>query len=366
MNIDFNYKRYFALQSFNDIRENFYEDLVEAIRDKETIKVFLLSTQEHYEKNDQKGLANLYGEMLENVGEGGWKISNMMKGIVPDSDMLILTANDNVTSEADQISGFMYLAATIRKMRELKSTVKMALITPMLVFPVLIFFILMIAYLFVPENEKILSHEHWNSNEQILYWISYAVLNYGILIAGGGIFLVLGYIKTFANWTGETRSKMEAIPVLGTPYLIYRNFQAANFLTALASLMKSRLDLVSGLGKLQENATPWMRWHISETLNHLHEFPNDSSGAFNTGLLSPELHMRLTSYERRSNFNDGLLRMGTDGMSHVTKEVKSSSMKLNIASLVVTVLSIVALYGTNLSITDTINKHLKVEQLETK
>jgi hypothetical protein len=355
-------KRFFTINRFNKTREAFYEDLAEAIKDKETMKVFLQSTQAYYDRQKDTGMSELYGEMLRNVGEGSWKISSLVKGIVPDGDMLILTSNDNVSNEDEQVKGFLYLAESIRNMRELKGSLVMALLTPLLVLPVLLSFILMVAYLFVPENEKILSHEHWKPSEQALYWLSYGVLHYGLVIAGVIGLFIFGFIKSFSMWHGKSRTKMESIPLLGTPYLIYRDFQAANFLTALAALMRTRMDLVTGLEKLLENSSPWMQRHIGMTLSYLRDNPTDSSGAFDTGLLSPELHQRLSSYERRSNFNEGLTRMGTEGMKHVNAAVKISSIKLNVSSLVFTVMVILSLYGTNLSITDTINEYLRQDQ----
>lgn len=357
------FQRWRSISQFNKNREGFYDDVAEAIQDKESIKLFLLNTKAHLDLHNQSVKAIVYSELISKLSnDASWKFCDMLSGIVPQSDMLILAANDKAGSEEDLVEGFRFLANSIRNMKVLKSTVLKALYTPMLVFPVMITFLLIIALNFIPENESILSHEHWLPRDQVLYWISYAIIHFGFYILAGVLALSYLYWYSFGAWRGELRVKFERIPVIGTPYVIYRDYNAANFLTALASLLKAKVDLVSALESLKENSSMWMAWHINRVLDNLRISANDPTNAFDTGLLSPEIHLRLSNFVRRKqNFHEGVMRIGIEGIQYVNKEVEKSSIKLNVASLLLTVIVVLSLQITNLSISYTINRYMKQE-----
>lgn len=346
-----------ARKAFQKERESFYDDLAEAIGDKENVKDFLTSQQALCRKNGKDGLAKLYGVMLTRMDEEEGKFSHILEPIVPLSDLLSLAAIDQTHADDDRVASFRFLAQNIRNTRMMRATLLKSMITPIVVTPVIIAFALIISLFFVPEYVKVASPDKWPLIGQILYGISYSITNYGILIGAASVALCYGFAWTFPNWTGERRAKWDNY----FPYKLYRDYQSANFLVALASLMQAKKTLVEALNLLKEQANPWLTWHIRKILQNLDDTPDDYSSAFDTGVLSTELHMRLSNYARRSSFTAGLTRLGTDGINHVRMSVEKSSSKMNLIAIFVTVFVILFFYGGNLMIGSATRKMMMQE-----
>jgi toxin co-regulated pilus biosynthesis protein E len=232
-----------------------------------------------------------------------------------------------------------------------------AMFTPIMVTPVILAFAFIISFYFIPEYEKIAPPSTWPGIGKVLYAISILLRGYGIFILAGLIASIVVFVKSFGMWSGALRAKFDEY----LPYKLYRDYNGAKFLVALASLVNSKATLVEALEILSTQCTPWMLWHIQTILANMDDFPDDYARAFNTGILSKEIHLSLSTYARRSSFSDGLVRLGTEGLQYVHESVEKSSTKLNIAAIFGTVFVIMFFYGGNLMISQSIQKTMKAQ-----
>jgi hypothetical protein len=344
-----------ACNEFNKTRESFYEDLAEAITDKESLRDFLSNLRDFLLNNGQKPRALLFTRMLERMDEEEGRLSHILRTIVPDDDILTLLAIDSITKAPERAAALMFHADTLRKAKKMKATVVKAMLTPIMVTPIVCAFAYIISVFFIPEYEKIAPPSKWPAIGQVLYAISVVLRGYGTFIGIGIVVALVAFVRSFASWKGETRAKFDEY----LPYKMYRDYNGAKFLVALSSLVNSKLSLAEALELLSSKASPWMAWHIQKILKNMDDHPDDYARAFNTGVLSKEIHQRLSTYARRSSFSDGLVRLGTDGLVHVHESVEKSSTKVNIVAIFGTVFAIMFFYGGNLMISQAIQSEMK-------
>lgn len=336
--------------AFNRRREEFYADLAEAFKDGENIPTYLSQVRKALRDRGLDDAAGLYTTMIARLNEEEGKIAHMLAPIVPRSDLLALAANDSAVSKDVKVSGYELLGRTITNSRKLTRSVFKAIAGPLFVTPIIVAFVLFVSFFFVPEYEKQLSHERWSTHGQMLYWISFGVRYYGLGLVAALISGLIVFYRSFGAWHGKTRAKVDDF----LPYKLYRDYVSANFLIVLALLLHTQTDFVKAMEKLRANASPWLAWHIRTIITNLDRYPDDPSKAFDTGLLSPELHQRLATYSRRASFKDGLIRIGTDGVAHVQATVDRSTGVLYTVAVTAVISALMFLYIGNLAISNSV------------
>lgn len=345
--------RWFNINAtFKKRRAGFYVDLAHAIRNADSLRRFLEAGQAHLIKYNDPGQAEIYGEMLENLNQSNGSLRGMMGDLVPTTDLLTLTAIDRGRTDVEKSDGLRWLAQNIGTLKELKTMVIKSVSVLGFVVPVVAATLATISIKFIPLFEKNLSHEHWSSLGQSLYWVSYATTHWFFIIVPVAIFLSVAFARSFGRWTGNSRRVFERkFRVLRLPYLLHRDYVCANFFVSLAGLLKTKVSLKGALESLYDAANPYLKWHIEEILFNLKENPTSITEAFDTGLLAPDLHLRLANYSAtKGGFETGLIDLATNGMEHVKEEVEKSSKYLNFLSIVFVVLSVAYLYFGNMEI----------------
>lgn len=346
-----------ARRRFNASREAFYADFAEAIDDGDSTTTYFESVRDFLLKNQRNSQADIYALMLARMEEDEGRISHMLKGIVVDDDLLALRAIDESVSESARAESLRFLANSIKQRRKMAATVLKACVVLITMTPIIVAFACFISIFFVPEYEKVTPHTSWPAVGVILYWISQAIRHFGFLILGICAVAGFAFKWSFANWAGTARVKVDRY----LPYRLYRDYTSANFLVALAAMLMAKKSLVDALHSLNEQATPWLSWHITKILRNMDDDPDDYAKAFNTGLLSPEIHLRLSNYARRTSFSEGLMKLGTEGMVHVQEGVEKSGFKINLVATFASVAILLFFYGGNLLIGNSVRSQMKAD-----
>ncbi|SEI14521.1 type II secretion system F family protein [Paraburkholderia hospita] len=316
----------FTIHRFRRTREKFYGDIADAIRDKEPVAKFLTIRRTRAIKQKDK-IARLYQIFLDRLEQKGGSLSHMMSGIVPDSDLLVIAS---IEGRGDLDEGFRFLASTIKSQRAMKSEMVAALLVPGLVVSVCLGFVGMLSFFVIPVYVKIVPPEKWNTMGKSIYAVAYVARNYGALILLLCGVLAWWFKWSVSNWRGRRRVKVDNY----IPYRVFRDYQGAVFMVALASLMVSGETLVRSLEKLKRRGNPWLRWHINSILNRL--LSKTYGEAFATGIFGQELSNRLIDQSRRSSdFNLVIKKMGVEGIEEAREEVKKSAKALNITLIFV-------------------------------
>lgn len=351
---------HFAKQSFNARRESFYTDLAEAIEDNESITLFLTRRRDFCTQQRLYGMRHLYETIIERLDENEGRLSHILGPIVPPGDLVALAANENAIDDRDRSHGLRSLALSISRSRLMFAMLRKAVAGPALAAPIIIAFPVFIALVFVPQYETIISPDQWSLWGRMIYRFSVILREYGLVLAALLPLAMFSFIKSFTTWRGRLRSRFDRV----LPYSLYRDFKSTDFLTALALLTKTNVGIEEALDILQARATPWLSWHIDQIRTNLQSEPDDYAGAFDTGLFSPDIHLRLVTYAERArgNFSEGLSRLGTDGLEYVHANVEKGGTKLTMLSVMLAISVLAFFYGGNSMIARNITNLVQEQQ----
>lgn len=344
---------------FSKRRGGFYVDLAHAILNADSLLRFLKAGEDHLITYEEPRQADIYAEMLDNLNQSKGSLRGMMDGLVPTSDLLLLAAIDRGRTDQEKHDGLIWLASTIETLNELKKLIIGSVAILGFIVPIVAVTLVIIATNFIPLFEKILTHEYWSGLGQSLYWVSYIATNWAFVLVPTLIILTYFIYKSFSNWVGNSRYLFEKkARVIRLPYLLYRDYMSANFLVGLSGLLTTKVSLKASLEALHEAASPFLRWHIETILDNLKNNPKSITEAFDTGLLAPDLHLRLANYSHaKGGFESGLIDLATNGLKHVKGEVEKSSKYLSILTIIFVVLSLGYLYFSNIEIAYSIKNH---------
>lgn len=336
-----NFIESFQLSGFRAKRGEFYEQLAQAIVQKETLKEFLTEERKISRNSRTRDKSRDYALtlMLRRVETGSMtRFSQIFQGIVPDNDRMMLSAVDDA---ADKPAIFRSISESIRQQNEMISMVRSKVIPPMAILPGAFCYAYVMATQSLPIIVKIAPPEVWNTfNSSVRnfseFIVSAAPILIPLLIVGGFIFT-----RQLSRWVGSFRSRIESIdPRIATglfvvapwmlPTVVYRDLMAGRLFTVLAVLLRAGRTLNDALLTIRSHSNPWMRWHINKILRHLETSPTEYAKAFGKGLLSPALLARLSSQIRTAaRFEDVLIKLGSSGSIEVKKVVEVQMSIIN-------------------------------------
>lgn len=320
-----------GLSKFRKQRVAFYEDLAEAIKDSEGVAQFLsIRIARGIKQKDP--LLGVYREMLRRYSEKGGSYSRMLQGMVPDSDVMVISA---IETQGEVDKGLRFLAKVVESQSEMRATMLGALAMPALVIVMTIVFLSIMSFFVIPVFEQIAPPEKWDTVGKILYIISYVTTRFGALLLLAMIGLGWQFMWSIPNWTGSYRLVLDRY----TPYRLFRDYHSSIFLSALASLLATGEPLVRSLDRLKKRSSPWLAWHIQKILTRLLAQSSQSANygqAFDTGIFDRALSNRIIDYSRRSaNFADVIQKLGIQGVEDARKRVQKSAKALNVSLLIV-------------------------------
>lgn len=314
-----------AKSAFAAIRADFYEDLAEALEDR---AVLVDELKKHMVRENKRGraLGALYALWLKRMDT--LHFSNSLKGTVPTMDSLVMLAAE---TSGKLPQGLRFLANTVRSVGKIKNTLIGAVAVPIIIANMLVGMLYGFGKFMVPILLAILPVNHWPVMGQMMYTLSKAVTDYGLLffaLAIGGFF---AFMWAMPNWVGPTRKKFDN----HLPFSLYRDYNSAVMLVSLSGLMQSGSSLVGSLRAMRAASSPWLAWHLSQVLYNLDRESATPANAFHTGVMPQELYDRVSDYGTRSSFQDALTKIGNQALEKVEKAVQKKAKILNYVLLAV-------------------------------
>lgn len=314
-----------AYRMFHKIRPEFYEDLSDARRDGETIYLFV---KEKLAKAIERksALAPLYARWIKRMDQEEGRMSHFMLGSVPDSDILYLSTIERTDSFNEKLK---FLAMVIRSQEKMRNTAIKIFLIPSLSIVVLVIYFLVQALYVIPIFEEVAPPSTWGTAGQIMYAISFAVKNFGVIIAATVYGSFHWFKWSLTNWTGSRRAKVDQWCL---PYKLARDYNGSMFLMSVATLMQGdQMTIVKALELVRRNASPWLRWHVSQILRRIDSTSGNYGVAFDTGVLPRDITDRLASFSRRSgSVAKALEKVGIDGMDKVQDAFGDTIDRMNI------------------------------------
>lgn len=360
----------FSLGGFRKNRTDFYKSLAKAIQNKEQLKTYLTEelkiARNKKTRNDSKAIA--ISMLIRRLASGeDFEFANLFKGIVPDTDRMMLSAVD---SSQDKAKTLLALCQAINEQNASKKVIFGALFPPMILVPAVAVFCYVLSTQTIPIIVKIAPPEVWTPFNSAVRGFSEFISNNGLYLLLGVIASIIAYTRALPSVTGKIRDYIEGISIgkatmlmpvapFVLPTIIYKDFQSAQMLAALAVLLQSGTTLKDALISIRKGSTPYMREHINRVLRHLDNSPTDYVNAFSRGILNRKILGRMASTIRtNSKFEEVLIEIGTKGAEDVREELGRVAKQANFMIMFMAGITVVFLYVGQLSIGDAMNAAL--------
>ena len=319
---------FMAVRAFQNTREAFYEDLADAVSDSELLATFI-TTRKARAIKQKDPLGPLYQKWLNRMNKKGGKLSYILQGSAPASDIMVISAIEDKGNVAE---GLRFIASTIKDQRAMSKALKGAIFMPAVVGVIMISFMVILSVYVIPVFAQIAPPEKWTGVGQIMHKISYTVVHYGLFLLGGFVALLGWFSWSLNNWVGPKRQTLDRF----LPYSVYRDYTGSIFMVSLASMLHSGDTLVRALEQLKKSAPGWLKWHINKILKNINKSSSNYGEAFSTGVFSKELTNRLIDLSRRSSeFDKVIARIGIEGVVKVKTAVEASAKQLNLLLIAV-------------------------------
>ena len=305
-------------------RTLFYRDMADAFKRKVSIRDFLQREVDNARLLKDETTLLVMKSLVNRYASGnGSSLRELMYGIAPASDMMLLSAVDDATEgKAEALE--RAAEAVDFQIRSFK-TLMISLATPAIALP-------LVGALCIITSEIIASIAR---DAPASVWVGFnglvRVIAEFINAHWGKVFLCIVAAVVFIlwqlpRWTGTYRLKVDNIP----GFSVYRDYNAAVVLSAMSMMIGSGKTMKQALEDLRLNATPWLRWHLQRVINSLDDNPTDYMAAFSRGLMPRSVRARLNSLlDSSKSFDVALVTLGTSEVKRLEGAVKVSAETVN-------------------------------------
>lgn len=305
-------------------RATFYRDMADSLRRASATRDFLARELENARMVKDSTRTAILLSLVKRFASGeSTSISGLMVQVAPKSDQMLLSAVDDATKDkpaaldraADavdfQIRSFKVLAAN--------------LLTPLIALPA-VGSICIISADIIDLIDRSMPSFVWEGFNAFIRVLASAINQYWVVSSFVLLGVVTAFVMALPRWTGSVRIKVENWP----GFALFRDYNAATVLSALAMMMGSGKPLVEALQDLRRSSSPWLRWHIQRILFSLEDNPTDYSAAFARGLMPPAVRARLsTLIDSSKSFDSALITLGSAEVKRLESSVKTSAEMLN-------------------------------------
>lgn len=241
-----------------------------------------------------------------------------MEGWFPIAVLELIRAGEQGGTLAQNIRS---AAESMGRSNEVMGVLIGSLTYPIIVLVVGIAVLLYFSQNVIPQFASIKPVSEWPEVGQQLVAVSSFIQHWWwlVLIAlVGTIVVVSRYLQTA---TGSLRLQIDALPLIG----IYRQIAGARFMETLGLLVKNGVVFKQALKILQNQANPYMTWHLMMMDHKLAKGQPNIAQVLDTGLLQKGDVLRLTAIADAKGFEHALVRQGRQSAISAVKTLSKVS-----------------------------------------
>lgn len=350
--------RFLKFNRFWATRSDFYNDLAQAIEDKELLRDFVegeaLIAESPLTRNKAKATA--LAIMRDLMRDGANSIYEVVGPVMPRSDEMGLTV---VRDAKEPVRALRSLAANVEEQKSMTKIVRASAASPAMLLPVGFGFSYVLATTSIPAFEKAAPPEVWVGFAGLVRDVANFIAMHGLTLFAitmivGSWFIFWGLANITSRWrySCEHSYGAKALPwVLLWPLkpllMLYRDIQSSRMLSDLSVYLRNGLGLQDAVSNLAAGSSPWMRQHLEWVIEHLQMSPGDYIGAFSHGILSRTMLSRLHSMVRRDagqDFAQVLVKVGTTGQEKAREDIKKAAARGNFVLLTLTLSLVMFFY----------------------
>jgi type II secretory pathway component PulF len=325
-----------ARSTLRNRRGEFYQDLAAALEDRVSIFT-VLKGYEARARRRNPSTARMYLEMMKAMEKEG--LANALQPIISPTELIMLDAIQN-SGDASLAKGLFFMSDMCDKLDKMSRVMRKAVTYPILLLILFSAMLVGFSIFAVPVIESLLPVEKWPPIGKIMHAVASTVRNSGVWIAGTAVFLLIAFMRSLSRWQGPVRRTLDNYP----PYNVYRSYTGAMLIVSLSSLMRTGVSLRGSIERAMKFSSPWLRWHLRETLRALSSGNATQFGAaFRTGLLTPDMEDRVQEASERRDPVAAFVKIGVGSLDRIARSVEDAAGKLNNLLIVLTGLGLGAM-----------------------
>ncbi len=319
----FLFKLVCLLWSFD--RAHFYRDLADALARKVGIRDFLERAASNARiLDDGTSLRMIQAMSARLAGGQGHLLSELVQGIAPAADQLLLQAVDD--AGADKAEALTMCASAVEFQQRALKVMAYQLLVPVVAIPIVGALCFITSQIISGIAASGTPDSIWTGYNGLVRWLADSINDYAAAIGVATAIAVAATVYWLPRWTGSLRLKIESWPGLS----LYRDYNAAVVLSALAMMIRSGKTMREALEALRAASRPWLRWHLNRIITSLEDNPTEYITAFGRGLMPPAVRARLASLlDSAKSFADALVVLGTTEIDRLEKRVYLSASTVN-------------------------------------
>lgn len=301
---------------------------------------------------------HIYKLWLDNL-EAGQRINEVMAPYIPASERMMIAAGEENGRIADGFREALFVAQTGKQIR---GALIKALAYPVLLLLIQAAVLVIASYQLVPVLEGLLSVDRWPPIAQGFHALTSNLRSWGFAWIAAGFAAVTLIFKTLPGSRGNVRAWLDQhLPLFKTlpssrgrvrawldhhlpPWSIYREVQSANFLVAMAALVKEGASVDVAMKSLMRVATPWLAAHLQRMVRGL-ERGETPGVAIRTGLLDDETAGDLEDYSDGGAFEEAIETIGKDAVEDSITRITAQAWVANILIMFAVAITILWMYG---------------------
>ena len=318
-----------------DLRRRLYQRLASNIEaDIPLYDTFRVLSARYAQRGDPR--AALYRDWAEHMAGG--TLGDTLRGWIPSTERATIAAAERAGATR---GGLIDAAHYLAQLQAIRAELRKAFSYPLLLLAVLVIYVLFWAFRIVPAlnfDPELLSEQ-----SQFTINMAEAIRNWSLpllvpLLAGAG-----AVWWSCGHYTGPARRLLDR----ALPWSTYRQYQTANFLLSLNTLLSAELPLRDCLNQLRTGATPWLLYQIDLMSDSL--VGRDPSVVL-SALVDPELGDDIAVAAAVGTIENTIAIIARQIHISTTERINSLAQRINVVLLALVTAFIVLLVGSLLSI----------------
>ncbi len=311
-----------ARSALRNRRADFYQDLAAALEDRVSIFTVLKGFEARARRRDPS-TAKMYLAMMKAMQKDG--LAHALRPIISPTELIMLDAIQN-SGDATLAKGLFFMADMCAKLDQMSRVMRKAVAYPLGLLIVFSALLIGFSVYAVPVIETLLPVEKWPPIGQTMHAVAYVVRHYGLWIVGAVVVLLVAFMRSLSRWQGPVRRVLDKYP----PYNVYRSYTGAMLIVSLSSLMRTGVSLRGSLERAMKFSSPWLRWHLRETLRALSSGNATQFGsAFRSGFLTGDMEDRVQEASERRDPVAAFVKIGVGSIDRIARSVEGAAGKLN-------------------------------------
>lgn len=314
-----------ATWRFRKVRESFYRETrlditAKGLRNSETL-LERLSTHERRSRTRKTLLWPAFQSIALRMRAGD-NFAQAMKPFIPSDEYALLELASTATRGDAAVRGLELAEMAANAKRILSGTTSAQMAYPAFIIVYLYALCMLFGGAIYPQALDVKPLDQWPAGGQVLYAIDTFCYNYWSLTGSMVVGMVCTYFSTLRRWTGETRNRFDAAPLM---WRNRRDLRAALLIVSLSGLFDSGLTLRASLDRLTKTADPWLKWHLNRMSRRLTAAPDKPMRALDTGIFSEPIVDTITDAAGRDQFVEAIKLLGRESLSRVVETVRRNA-----------------------------------------